>query len=75
MVPVPRVWLRPRPTPAPNKGNGESLMIDTGKKARRTHGTRVACKRAKTRKTRERDFGALPVSTVAGNAAEFIRKS
>lgn len=48
-------------------------MISTGKRARRAHGTRAACKRAKSRKPRK-EFGKLLVSVVAGNAAEFIRK-
>ena len=51
-------------------------MTDTGKAARRRHGTRFAAKQAKPRRTREgKTFGKLPISTVGKTAAEFVRKN
>lgn len=51
------------------------MAISTGKAARRTHGTRVAAKRAKSRRRRDKVFGSLPVSVVAGNAQAFINRN
>ena len=49
-------------------------MISTGKKARRSYGTRVAAKRAKARSNREKVFGSLPVSHLKGNDTAFINR-
>jgi len=47
-------------------------MTNTGKKARKQHGNRYACKRSKARPKGRKEFGSLPVSAQRGNAAEFI---
>lgn len=50
-------------------------MISTGKKARKQFGTRAACKRARGRRPKRKEFGSLPVSFIAGNHLDFIRKN
>jgi hypothetical protein len=47
----------------------------TGKAARKAMGTRVACKRAKSKSRRDKKFGSLPVSVIKGNTAEFIARN
>lgn len=45
------------------------MATQTGKQARKAHGNRFSCKRAKSRRRRKRGgFGKLPVSESRGNA-------
>lgn len=50
-------------------------MTNTGKHARKRYGTRVAAKQAKSRRSRRKSFGKLPVSVSRGNADQFNRDS
>lgn len=50
------------------------MATTTGKAARKRYGTRFAAKAAKARTRARKVFGKLPISMVAGNALEFVRK-
>ena len=47
-------------------------MIATGKKARKAHGTRAACKRAKSHAPRSKEFGHLAYSVIRGNSQQAL---
>jgi len=47
-------------------------VTSTGKAARRRHGTRYACKRAKAHKLRTKRFGQLNVSVSRGNNGPWL---
>jgi hypothetical protein len=51
------------------------MATTTGKKARKAHGNRYACKRAKEKKSRNKIFGKLPVSASRGNAESWVREN
>jgi hypothetical protein len=50
------------------------MATTTGKAARRAHGTRVGCKRAKTRKAKKRSWGVNPFCALRKTAEEFMRR-
>jgi len=51
------------------------MATTTGKKARKAHGNRFACKRAKAKTSRQKSFGKLAVSVSRGNADSWVREN
>lgn len=59
----------------PDQKERVDMATSTGKAARKSHGTRVGCKRARRRRVARKVFGKLPVSASRGNAAAFVAAS